>query len=338
MLKRGLITALMATACALSAATPALADIEPNSSLPEAEGPLFGGQTYSGTIVHSPGGVPESDWYYLRSTGQHEIDLTVLEHGVGFVLRDGSGSELATPSVEDFFANPPEQPRLRYTTSPTPQVYYLQVSHEHEGFPGSEVPYSFRLEPPAAFAAGPSPFAPILWGDSEPNNTRRTASGPIAGATTYTGVGQTMFERDFFYFYGRADTTLSITVATRGELCDGGEVTLFEAASGRELPGGENKYDLAFGWRQRTRAGWPKKYLLRIECESYAFRIEPANAILDPCTFARVEVTRLTSRTSALLAARKRLKWGPAYRSMTRRIKQAKRDLRRAGHRKSKAC
>lgn len=328
---------LIAAAWVFSAAVPAFADIEPNSSLPEAEGPLLGGQTLSGTIVHAPVGVPESDWYYLRSTGQHEIDLTVLEGELEFVLRDASGSELATPSIEDPFDNPDEQPRLRYTTSPIPQVYYLQVSHAEEGFYGLVVPYSFRLEPQAAFVAGPNPFAPLVWGDNEPNDNRRIASGPIKGATTYTGVGETMSERDFFYFYAKGRSRLSIIVAGRGNICSGDEVTLLEAA-GREIPWRSNVYDLVFARRVQTGAGGPRKYLLRLECASYAFHIEPAEAILDACAFSAANVAKFSQRRQQMLATRKRLEWGPAFRVMTRRIKQAARDLRRAERRKAALC
>lgn len=331
MLKALPATVLLAIGLTL-APQSATADVEPNGSLPEAEGPLSGG-SYSGMIVHGvPKGErpPEADWYLIHSTGQNELAIEITAGDeLDFILRDATGTELArvwVPTIDEFFSGPVH---LRFTTPIAPQILYLEISHESEGTTGLVVPYKFNIGPPGALGPGVNPFTPLIWADSEPNNNRAQAFGPLQASVSYTGRQDVEGDRDLFHFYALGAESVQITVTTRDEICYGPDAALLDA-TGRELTGSGNEYSLLARFTYTTPSGWPRKYYVRMKCDSYVFRLDSPSAVVPPCDFAKLTAKKYKMRIARLKRVRKRLAWGPGERRTIRALKHSKRELRKA--------
>jgi hypothetical protein len=175
-------------------AAPALAsaDIEPNNGIAEAEGPLVGGVTYTGSIANST----DLDTYVFYVNGQQQLDIKVTDtSGAGECLSARFGDTDNRSLAFKGYMREGQSQEFKYTTPPGVNRYYL----EFEGGCSVETRYSFTIEPAAAIIGGAATIPPTPTG--EPNESAEQALGPLLGGVSYTGEIQTQNDEDWFKFY-----------------------------------------------------------------------------------------------------------------------------------------
>jgi hypothetical protein len=263
------VTAL--SALGLASATPALADVEPNNVISQAEGPVGGGVPVLGTISTPD----DADYYVIYAASQQQIHLTSTD------LTNNSTNCLLV-SLEDTNGRGVESD---FTTPLGTNRYFVHVDY-YDGS-GCTVPLSYRFEvdPGGAVVGGP-PLDHALSQTGEPNETAGQAIGPLAGDVNYIGAHETTNDEDWFYFYvppGTHQFDLSTTQPSEGSSSCESEVTLYGS------PTTSIQYATA-GWAlfahiNQTLTG-PSQYFVRAgveddDCLGYRwqFRIETPAAV-----------------------------------------------------------
>lgn len=196
---------LIAAVCALTAlAVPAvaMADVEPNDGITEAEGPLAGGIAYAGTVANEN----DRDTYFFYVNGQQQIDIRVTETGGAGCIESRFGGPDNEELDEDSIFAEGESHDFTYSTPPGVTRFYLEV----RGRCSSEARYAFTISPTAAITGG----GPTLMSNptTEPNENAEQAFGPLVGGVAYTGEIQTQNDEDWFKLY-TAPGTQQIDVA-----------------------------------------------------------------------------------------------------------------------------
>lgn len=220
------VRAAIRTACAVlavAALAPAVAqaDVEPNNSVIDPEGPLLSGtQGQSGTLNSSD----RDDWYVFYVDGVHQLHLThpvtVLPTCWSVTLTDADGQRIPA----------------NYTSPAGTTRFFVHVSFAPTfDRCASGESYSFNIEPGAALVPGPGKL-PIK-GTREPNETLAEAGGPLVPGSWYFSRLETVNDHDWLHFYvrpgaGQADVE---TVTYGGEdTCDG-QVLSLTNSRGRAL-------------------------------------------------------------------------------------------------------
>lgn len=167
----------------------ALADVEPNDFIYQAEGPIAGGANIAGNVA-----IPDAgDWYVLYLTGQQQMHLTST--GCPTVqLTDTNGTELTSD----------------YTTPVgTTARYFVHVTSytdwRNDCDSNLAQAYTFQVNPLAAVVAGPSAKLTVL-ATGEPNELAAQAQGPLLAGPLYTGTIDTSNDQDWFYFFTQPGT------------------------------------------------------------------------------------------------------------------------------------
>jgi hypothetical protein len=153
-------------------AAAAHADQKPNDGITQAEGPLTGGVTYSGTIAN-PNDV---DTYVFYVSGQNQLDVYVantdpssasscLDVSLGNadnsqLLADSGFNSLNAGSSDDFL----------YTTPTGVTRYYLEFSEESGC--AATTHYSFSISPGPAVVTGPATRPPDPTGEPNENQSQ----------------------------------------------------------------------------------------------------------------------------------------------------------------------
>jgi hypothetical protein len=290
------------------------ADAEPNNALWQAEGPISGGVDVTGTLATSD----DVDWYSFYAQPQQQLHLT------------GAADDEPDGSCIDMYDSDGQGVPSDYTT-PAGGVrrYFVSVGYGCSG-PG----YHFRIDPASAFTTGPAMPAPV--GTGEPNESRDQGSGPLAGATTYTGAIQTQNDQDWFYLYTTPGThQLDIAVTGIPSSCSSTPTV--------RLQNGDSSSDYASPYPNRishiTRTVTGAQRLdVSVNADedacvgdSWQFRVEPADAVTgtapgNPATPLPPATTPITVTTDCLNARN-------AVRQAKRNVNKAVKRLRHAhGH------
>jgi hypothetical protein len=208
----------------IGAATPALADVEPNDGITQAEGPLAGGITYTGTVDNSDDPYDLDTYvFYAKPYQAIDIQVNVTQYNgngstcLGFDVAGADndlsavGDELASGFLNgsatdqgDFNCyDGAQSDDLKFPTSGTTSPYYLEfrcVPGEFDSSSVCQTPigYSFEIAPTSAVVPGPATLPPRQTG--EPNENQGQAIGPLAGNVAYSGEIQTINDQDWFKF------------------------------------------------------------------------------------------------------------------------------------------
>jgi hypothetical protein len=169
----------------------AMADVEPNNGITEAEGPLAGGVTYTGAVANST----DLDTYFFYVNGQQQIHILVTETGGGECLDARFGDTDNEYLAERSYLDEGQSAEFTYSTPPGVTRYYLEL----EGHCSGESRYSFTITPGTAVIGGAGTLPPTPTG--EPNENIEQASGPLLGGVAYAGEIQTQNDEDWFKFY-----------------------------------------------------------------------------------------------------------------------------------------
>jgi hypothetical protein len=169
----------------------AMADIEPNNGITEAEGPLAGGATYTGAVANSN----DLDTYFFYVNGQQQIHILVTATSGDECLRARFGDSDNDYLAEKSFIEEGHTAEFTYSTPPGVNRYYLELASDCSG----EARYSFVISPGGAVVGGASTLVPTPTG--EPNENAEQASGPLLGGVAYAGEIQTQNDEDWLKFY-----------------------------------------------------------------------------------------------------------------------------------------
>jgi hypothetical protein len=204
------------TACvvlAMAALLPALAaaDVEPNNSVIDPEGPLLlGTHDQHGTLSASD----RDDWYVLYVEGVQQLHLRVPQTFApvcwSATLTNADGQPIASD----------------YTSPPGTTRFFVHVSTPLNACSSGES-YSFGIEPGAALVAGPGKL-PVK-GTREPNETLAEAGGPLAPGSWYFSTLETVNDHDWLQFYARPGAgQVDVEVVTYGgdDACHGHVLSL----------------------------------------------------------------------------------------------------------------
>jgi hypothetical protein len=215
------VRAGIGTACAVLAAAalaPALAaaDVEPNNSVFDPEGPIVGGQDYSGTL--SSGN--RDDWYVLYTDGVQQLHLTSPQAGAQACLNVRLTDANGRPIAPD------------YTSGAGTTRFFVHANSSPPPFGPScpaEMSYSFRVD--STGTLGPGPGKLPVKGTREPNETLADAGGPLVAGTWYFSKLETVNDHDWLHFYVRpgAGPVDVETVTFGGEACAGHHLFLTNA-------------------------------------------------------------------------------------------------------------
>jgi hypothetical protein len=319
--------AISVSACALAMAAigPPIAgaDVEPNSSIFEPEGPALQAGPFDGTLSAAD---DRDDWYVVYVDGVHQLHLNggLDDPGCGTLrLTDRDG----TPIASDF------------TSSPGLHRYFVRASLSPFG-PCADTGYSFTIDPAGAFVEGPGKL-PFL-GTQEPNDTRADAGGPLGPNAWYFSGLETINDQDWMRLYTRGGRhRIELEIATYGSTCFGQRVSIV-SHRGRALA---NVFPAAHGTDTITRLSYRSRRAQRLyvhvvgsgaqECvgAKTVLQVGPADSVASAsevrsaCRAARRSERRLSRRVAAM--RRTLVRAGkPAPRALTRRLAHGKRKLR----------
>lgn len=223
MVRTAVRTACGALAAAALAPAVAAADVEPNNSVFDPEGPLLGSEQQTGTVSPSD----PNDWYVLYVDGVQQLHLRVpqtlrpLCSGVRITDSDGRpipSSYTSPPGTTRFYVHARYEP-VRSDCEPEPR-------------------YWFSVEPAAALVPGPAKL-PVK-GTREPNETLAEAGGPLLPGNWYFSRLETVNDDDWLRFYARPGAgRVDVETVTfgGGEDC-GIHNLLVKNARGKELDSG----------------------------------------------------------------------------------------------------
>jgi hypothetical protein len=254
----------------LIAPTAAVADVEPNNGLLQAEGPLSGGQPYTGVTATDN----DVDWYVFYANSQVELDIAATSsedcEGSLQLLNENGSSIDSTGIYQDSVDH------IRYTTPVGVNRFYL---YAYCDFTGRH--YQFTINPAGGVTSGPSAFGqttPL----GEPNEASSQAIGPLVGGIDYEGVQGTDNDQDWFYFYVTGPRALNITSTSR-DGCDGSLYLYGEDSDYGSLASSFPDLNTVDHMTYTAPAGTSRLYL-QAGCDNtgdhYQFRIEPADAIV----------------------------------------------------------
>lgn len=316
-------------------ATPSFADTEPNDGITEAEGPLQGGQDYSGSIATDN----DHDWYAFYATSQAQLDITVTNVGqpdgccdrVDLVLRDSDGDSISSARV---YENGTEH--IKYTTPAGTHRFLLEV----DGELGRT--YRLRIDPASVVVTGPGRQATT--GTGEPNESLGQAIGPLLGGTTYGGEIQTENDVDWFFFHTLSTRPFDISVTTVREGNGTGVHATLYSQNGNQLDSVSVGQDRV-GHLRRTSAPGLARYYVSFTGDTgsaYELRIDPADAItnrpVEPCQAARKDALRWSRAVSKYKKKLASAKSKHARHVYSGQVKTAKKKLGAAQHRVAANC
>jgi hypothetical protein len=186
-----LIVVAVSALVVLALPAVAMADVEPNDGVTQAEGPLAGGVTYTGVVANST----DLDTYFFYVNGQQQLHILVTETGGGECLDARFGDSDNEYLSEKSYLHEGQSGEFTYSTPPGVNRYYLELDSHCSG----ETKYSFAITPGAALVGGAGTLPPTPTG--EPNENIEQASGPLLGGVAYAGEIQTQNDEDWFKFY-----------------------------------------------------------------------------------------------------------------------------------------
>ncbi|HYI99541.1 MAG TPA: hypothetical protein VEX36_07700 [Thermoleophilaceae bacterium] len=215
MTRKAFRTACVALAAAALAPALAAADVEPNNSVFDPEGPILAGQDYGGTLSSSN----QDDWYVLYTDTVQQLHLSSAPATAHPCLSVGLTDADGEPIAPD------------YTSRAGTTRFFVHVSYTRplpSGCP-PELSYSFRIDSTGALVTGPGKL-PVK-GTREPNETLEEAGGPLVPGTWYFSRLETVNDHDWLHFYVRPGAGLVDveTVTFGGESCAAHQVILTDA-------------------------------------------------------------------------------------------------------------
>ena len=317
--RRSLALAAVATAL-LTLPAAAVADAEPNDGITQTEGPLSGGQNYTGALSTAN----DTDWYSFYVSSQTQLDVAISVPADSpcdprFSLRDSDGGV-----IDDARVDPNETYHFRYTTAPGTNRYLLSV----DGCEGDK--YQFSLNPAGSIVTGPGRSAPASTG--EPNESEGQAFGPLSGGQLYGASIDTANDHDYFFFYSSGTEPFDVSLSTTSSCGPDAELT------GPGTDSVDNRTSLSQNRTSHlglTPPG-PERYVLHLSdgCAGtgYEFRIDPPSAVTTsppPDPFASTPPPATGTSNSCRSARRAVKKWSGKVRS-------TKRKLQKSGSRKRK--
>lgn len=318
----------------VGAAPVASADVEPNGTIFEAEGPIVGGQDIQGAL----GPRDRHDWYVLHVEGSHQLHLTSpqTESPFGGCIAVALTDEDGVPVGND------------YTSPAGKSTFYVYVGPVERPIETcwADQSYSFRIDPAHALVDGPGrrPFSRT----AEPNDVRSQAGGPLVGGIWYQSVLETANDVDWLRFYTHPKAReIDVQTVVHGPDClrPLRHRTLLRSASGRVLASSVGSHDTIRHF-VRERAGGQRFYIssdsngvspYAVPCIGSAttVRVMPADAVMtatevrEGCADGRRSARRAKRKAArdkrALARARAR---GTATRALRRKLKRDRRALK----------
>lgn len=197
---RAVVVALIALALAPALA---MADVEPNDGIEQAEGPLAGGTDYEGALSTDN----DNDWYFFyvpqRAQMTFTLDTGDAENDCGIAfLRNTDGYE-----IREFGTNENAE-QVMITLDPGRYLISVELACDD---------YRMRIDPAEAVGTGPAPAPAIA--STEPNDTAVQAFGPMAHGQPYSGAVETVNDDDFLKFFSGAPGPVNVSVTNTGD-CD----------------------------------------------------------------------------------------------------------------------
>jgi hypothetical protein len=314
--------ALCALAATVLAPASGAADVEPNSSIFQPEGPVLETGPFTGTLSSSDA----DDWYVFHVNGVNQLHLkgALAKPECGTLrLTDRDGKPIASD----------------FTSSPGVHRYFVRASLNVFG-PCAETSYTFTVEPLTALVEGPGKL-PFL-GTGEPNDTRDEASGPLGPNAWHFSALETVNDVDWLRFYARPGRQrVQIEIAAYGSPCFGRQVNLTDA-NGVGIATGVPTQD---GTLARLGYSSPRAQRLFVhiagngteECigAKTVLGVGPASAVYSPsevrsaCAAARRNERVLRRRVAAVRRALAHI-GKPAPSRLVRKLRRDKRKLREA--------
>lgn len=268
------IIALVSTGAGWASAAPAIADVEPNNVISQAEGPVAGGAPVTGTLS-TPDDV---DYYVFYGASQQQIHLTSDD------LTNDPGASCLSAGLEDTNGRGLAS---NYTTPPGTNRFFVHIEYRN-GF-GCKNPesYRFEIDPGSGVTTG-APLDRVLTQTGEPNETPGQASGPLRANVNYVGAHETTNDEDWFYFFVPAGThqlDLSTTAPARNSYSCDATVALFGSPSSSGSIGSATADWATFSHVTQTLTG-PSRHYIRAGVEDtdclgarWQFRIETPGAV-----------------------------------------------------------
>jgi|GEM_PF-4961005 len=206
----------------LIVAAQACADIEPNNTLANAEGPLAAGASYSGSVAPVE---DSSDTYLFYVSGQGNFDIQMVDQAslsktgcypyLAAGLADANGRHLIPSSDEiptigsGTAILPGKELRLAWTSRPGVHAYYFLVDSDFSECGATPYQFSVTASAGASIVAGP-PMPRVMTVASE-NLTPHQAVGPLTAGIGYEQTFPMSGERQWYWFVAAPGThTLDI--------------------------------------------------------------------------------------------------------------------------------
>lgn len=254
-------------------AAPAVADVEPNNVISQAEGPVGGGAPILGALS-TPDDV---DYFVFYAASQQQLHLTADD------LTNAPGNDCLRAGFEDTngasVAND-------YTTPPGVNRFFIHVEYRDGYSCNNPMSYRVEVDPGSGVSTGPA-LDHALTQTGEPNETPGQAGGPLSALVNYVGAVETTNDEDWFYFYvppGTHQLDVSTTAPTVNSYCDA-SIELFGSASSSNSLQSATAGWSTFGHINQTLTG-PAQYFLRAGVDSsnclgsrWQFRIETPDAV-----------------------------------------------------------
>jgi hypothetical protein len=327
MVRKAVGTACVALAVAALAPAMAAADVEPNNSVFDPEGPILGGQDYSGTL----GSGNQDDWYVLYTDAVQQLHVTAPQ---------AVGNPCLTVALTDANGRPiaPD-----YTSRAGTTRFFVHVSYTPPFNPScpSGMSYGFRVDSTGMLVPGPGKL-PVK-GTREPNETLEEAGGPLVAGTWYFSKLETVNDQDWLHFYVRPGAGLVDveTVTFGGESCAAHQLLLTDAR-GDELSTRARQAGVIEHLTVSVGRSGAKLFvhsfgptLAKCVGASAVVKVGPDDAIMTKaqvkatCVEARGDVRRRARRVAVDRRAIARAD-GPPSRAQKRRLAGDRRKLKRA--------
>ena len=194
---------------ALALAPTALAD-EAGDDIAHPAGPVTG--TASGTLDSGT----DADWWVVYTNPSRALNIAVTNVGtagcgrIDVWLRNADGH-----AEQGGFLDPDRTRNFNFTSPATPARYYVWIDAVSQC---GQVACQISVDPPEAFTATapyPQP-GPTSADETEPNDSRTQATGPVAGATAYRGTMGSDTDIDWWRFHTNLQKFLDIAVTKVG--------------------------------------------------------------------------------------------------------------------------
>ena len=179
--------------------------MEPNDVISQADGPVSGGTSISGSLSTAD----DIDYFVLYAEGQVQLRLTATD-----LTHPGADSCMDAALFDTNGAGLPEDA----VTAAGVNRYFVRIESFAFSRCSGGMTYRFEIGPASGVTSGP-PLDRTLSTTAEPNDTPQQAGGALRPLVNYVGAHERGEDQDWFYFWVPAGThrfDLSLTAPAQG--------------------------------------------------------------------------------------------------------------------------